>query len=177
MKKFLLLLCLLPLIAHASHEPWQSGGDLGRYGLPTWAALTTLAKNDKAGLTQFTYAFVSTLAITEILKRTVNEKRPERDSNNAFPSGHTSWAFAGAAFLQQRYGWSYGVPAYFAATLVGMTRMQLGAHHPHDVFAGAAIAIGMNLLFTKKYSANDPKFSLLPFMTDKQTGITARFKM
>jgi len=77
---------------------------------------------------------------------TVNRTRPN-GGHQSFPSGHTASAFAGAAFLQRRYGWKVGVPACFAATFVGYSRVESHNHYTSDVVAGAAIAIGANLIF------------------------------
>ncbi len=58
----------------------------------------------------------------------------------AFPSGHTSRAFAFAWAL------SYQVPdkrglLLIAAVLIGFSRVYIGAHFPLDVVAGAALGI------------------------------------
>ncbi len=58
----------------------------------------------------------------------------------AFPSGHTSRAFAFAWAL------SYQVPdkrvlIISAAALIGFSRVYIGAHFPLDVVAGAALGI------------------------------------
>ena len=84
----------------------------------------------------------------------INKQRPEgRNEFNSFPSGHTSSAFSGASFIQRRYGWKYGGPAYLLATLVAVSRTEApdGYHDGWDVLAGAAIGIGSTYLFTKPY--------------------------
>lgn len=45
------------------------------------------------------------------------------------------------------YGWSWGVPAYLAASFVGFTRVQSDEHYTHDVLVGAAIGILSNYDF------------------------------
>lgn len=137
-------------------------GDIGQIALPVAAAATIAIKWDKEGAIQFAESFGTMEAVTLGLKYTVNEIRP-LGGNHSFPSGHTASAFAGASFLQQRYGWNFGVPAYVAATLVGISRITSHEHHWYDVVAGAAIGVGANLIFTKKYQQNTVAISPVPF--------------
>ena len=52
-----------------------------------------------------------------------------------------------ATFIQQRYGWQYGLPAYVAASYVGYTRVASDQHYLEDVLAGAAIgALAVGIL-------------------------------
>ena len=72
---------------------------------------------DHHGLGQLGLAYASTMAVVYILKPIVDRTRPDGDGQS-FPSGHAASAFVGAAFLQRRYGWRFGVPAYALANLV-----------------------------------------------------------
>lgn len=76
--------------------------------------------------------------ITTALKVAVDRTRPN-GSNHAFPSGHTSAAFASAAVLQGHYGWKVGLPAYAVAGFVGWTRVRDDVHWLSDVVFGAAV--------------------------------------
>ena len=58
------------------------------------------------------------MAVVYVLKPLVDRTRPD-GGHQWFPSGHTASAFAGAAFLQMRYGWALGAPAYAVASFVG----------------------------------------------------------
>jgi membrane-associated phospholipid phosphatase len=124
-------------------------GDIGAVILPAGAAVGALVIKDHQGLGQLALAYVSTMAIVYMLKPTVDRTRPD-GGGQSFPSGHAASAFAGAAFLQRRYGWRLGVPAYALATYVGWSRVEADRHHPSDVMASAAIGIGANLLFTRR---------------------------
>jgi undecaprenyl-diphosphatase len=56
----------------------------------------------------------------------------------AFPSGHTSTAFACATVL----AWSdrrLAIPAYVLATLIGISRVYVGVHWPLDIIGGAVL--------------------------------------
>ncbi|MDY6766070.1 MAG: phosphatase PAP2 family protein [Candidatus Nanohaloarchaea archaeon] len=65
--------------------------------------------------------------------------------SGAFPSGHTTLAFAVATVLQQELG---GTDYYLflLAALVGTSRLYLGLHWPGDVVAGAVLGVAAGLL-------------------------------
>jgi undecaprenyl-diphosphatase len=54
----------------------------------------------------------------------------------SFPSGHSAAAFAGAWLLRRHYPELAGL-WYAIASLVGFSRMYVGAHYPGDVLSGA----------------------------------------
>jgi len=103
------------------------------------------------GLVQFAEAFAASQIITHGLKYTVNERRPNGICCNSFPSGHTSAAFMGAAFIERRYGWRYAIPAYLGATYVGYSRVKTRNHYLTDVMAGALIGTLSSYYFTRPY--------------------------
>lgn len=78
---------------------------------------------------------------TEVLKRSVGRNRPDGSDPRSFPSGHTSNAFAWATVARHHYGAKVGVPAYAAAALVGMSRIERDKHHLSDVVAGATLGL------------------------------------
>ncbi len=129
----------------------RTAGDVGQIVLPASAVLTTLVLKDGEGFKEFAKAFLVTMGATYGLKAVVHERRPTGTGDDSFPSGHTSSAFGGAGFLQMRYGWTAGIPAYLAAGFVGYSRVEVKAHHVQDVLASAAIGIGSNLIFTTPY--------------------------
>lgn len=86
---------------------------------------------------------------TGALKYTVNETRPNGGAHS-FPSGHASAAFTGAEFIRKEYGWSWGAPAYLAASFVAWSRVEADKHYTHDVLAGAAIGILANHDFWRR---------------------------
>lgn len=62
----------------------------------------------------------------------------------SFPSGHTAVIFALAAavaLIWRRLAW----PSFALATLVGLSRILIGAHWPSDVLAGAWVGIAWTL--------------------------------
>jgi membrane-associated phospholipid phosphatase len=126
----------------------QRAGDVGQFLLPAGAAGAALLAHDRHGLRQLAEAYASTLAVVSVLKPVVDRTRPN-GGRYSFPSGHTASAFAGAAFLQLRYGWRLGAPAYALASFVGYSRVESHEHYTSDVLAGAAIAVAANLVFTR----------------------------
>lgn len=69
------------------------------------------------------------------------------ETDNSFPSGHTSVAFATATSVAIIYKkWYIVVPAYAWASGVGYSRLYLGEHYPSDVLAGAAVGAGSAII-------------------------------
>ena len=101
------------------------------------------AFGDQVALTVLSHGLAQT--ITQVLKITVAYPRPDGVGNDAFPSGHTTFAFTGAALLAHEYGnqsaW-YTVGGYTVATGVGAFRLLKNRHWLADVLFGAGVGIG-----------------------------------
>ena len=128
----------------------ETAGDILAYGLPAVAAGITYHYKDGEGALQFGESGILTLALTQSMSLMVNEQRPN-GKDHSFPSGHTAYAFFAAEFVNERYGWEAGIPAFVAASFVGYSRVEAKAHFVHDVVAGAGVGIGSSWLFTKPY--------------------------
>ena len=150
--KILLCIILLPWFAFGK-DLFELYGDIFAVVLPVYALLETYKREDKKGRIQFIKSYASTMGVTYALKYTINSRRPN-GGFHSFPSGHTASAFAGAGFLQVRYGWKVGVPSLILAGLVGASRVSSKKHWVRDVIGGAAIGIGANIIFTKNLSAD-----------------------
>jgi membrane-associated phospholipid phosphatase len=156
----------------------QDMGDYAQHA-PALASLALiLIKKDKKGFWQFSKSYGTNLALTYLLKTVINKDRPDgRTDGHAFPSGHTSVAFQGASFLQKRYGWTYGIPAYVVATFVGYSRIE-GIHHRHDawdVLGGALVGIGSTYLFTTPYAKEHFELSYRSSQGNYLVGLKYKF--
>lgn len=142
--------CLITAAPARAGDVVARAGDLGEVALPAAALLAVALHQDGEGAKDFAQAYISTLAVVYGLKLSVDRRRPD-GGRRSFPSGHTASAAAGAAFLQRRYGWRYGLPAYAAAGFVGYSRLHARRHFASDVLVGGALGIGANALFTKRH--------------------------
>ncbi len=149
---FLLMSLLSPIgTASAKEGNIERAGDILQLLIPATAYGTAFFLDDRSGMTQFYKSFLTNLGVTFALKLSINKERPNHSDNNSFPSGHTSAAFQGAAFIQKRYGWKYAIPAYAGATFVGYSRVYARKHYLEDVVAGAVIGIVSSYYFTTPY--------------------------
>ena len=93
--------------------------------------------------------------IVQSVKNTTRVQRPDGFGHNAFPSGHTATAFAGAELLREEYGSVsplYGLAGYTAASLTGFLRICNNRHWFRDVIAGA----GVGMLCTRAATLLEP---------------------
>lgn len=163
---FILLLSSANASAHS--ESFETYGDVGQFAIPLTALFIAWAKDDPQGMYQLGKGWAYTQAVTHGLKLTVHARRPNGVDCNSFPSGHTSSAFSGAAFLHHRYGWQYGLPAYIAATGVGASRIEASKHWQLDVLAGAAIAYGVSYFVTERCTITNLQLAPARFGKDGQ---------
>ena len=114
-------------------------GDVGKLAIPAAAAALSLFNDDADGLKQLFVSGVATAGATYALKYSIRETRPD-GGRHSFPSGHTSLAFTGAAYVHRRYGWQWGIPFELAAAIVAYSRVDARRHYWYDVVASAGIA-------------------------------------
>ena len=145
----------------------ERSGEIIRIILPLTAVGMTVYHDDQEGLIQFSKSFLTTLGASYALKYSINTDRPDGGAHS-FPSGHAATAFSGASFLQRRYGWKYGIPAYIAASFVGWSRIESDNHYLKDVLAGAALGVISTYIFTDPYTNG---ITATPFVVEGQYGI------
>jgi membrane-associated phospholipid phosphatase len=106
-------------------------GKRGRQALlqttpPLWFATITVEYPVK-------YYFRRRRPFVDVVQAIAVGKKP---GTYSFPSGHSAAAFAGAWLLTRHYP-RLAALWYVIASLVGFSRIYLGAHYPGDVFSGA----------------------------------------
>lgn len=132
MKKLLIITIFLYIHSSFSKNiTIETSGDILIVALPVITGSTTLILGDKKGAWQFSKGFLVNGAVSFGLKSNIEKERPDMNGTNSFPLAHTSITFQSASFIQNKYGWKYGIPAY--------------------ILAGAVIDIGSAYLFTTPY--------------------------
>ena len=112
----LALLCMAPNPAAArtsekSPKTPEIAGDIAAVALPAAGLIVSLAVGDRQGVKQLALACAADLAVGYGLKYAIGKSRPAGHEGPAFPSIHSAVAFAGASYIQRRYGWKFGAPA------------------------------------------------------------------
>ena len=155
-----------------SRKAVRTSGDVGAILLPVAGLTVILINKDWQGLKQGVFAGATTLGVTYALKYIVKKDRPDHSDRHSFPSMHTSVSFTAASFIQRRYGWKWGIPAYVVSSYVGWSRVYGKKHDWWDVAAGAAIGIGSSYIFTRPF-AKKHNLTLSPVAGDGHCGFYA----
>lgn len=132
------------------------------YGLGIW--LDNLDYNKKS--IHMVKSTIYAALFTSILKYTIREPRPNSENREAFPSGHTTTAFAFASVIGTEHEWYWALPAYGLATMTAFSRINDNAHQLHDVIAGAVVgtSYGLSIHYMNKNKENIfTKTQVLPF--------------
>ena len=148
----MLACCGLFVPAAVAGDRTEKAGNVVALALPAAAlAATVIGEHDRSGTVQLVQSIAASSAATLVLKSAVHSRRPNGDCCDSFPSLHSSVAFGAASFVQRRYGWRYGLPAYGAAAFVAYSRVQSDRHRWGDVAAGAAIGVLGSHLYVAPY--------------------------
>ena len=149
---FSILICMVFISKiKAQNINYEKIGDNLQIALPVSAfASSFIWKDNQKAPLQFIKTMGSSFIVTHSLKRIINKERPN-GGEYSFPSGHTSAAFTGAAFIEKRYGLKAGIPAYILASYVGWSRVYSSYHDYYDVLAGALLGVGSAYIFTKPF--------------------------
>jgi membrane-associated phospholipid phosphatase len=135
---------------------WNNLSNTSKYvsvGVPVGYFVAGLIHNNKDLKQKAAYTAATILlntATTTLLKNVVKRERPYHtytgifpnkiESDYAFPSGHTSIAFATATSLAiTTKKWYVAVSAFAWSASVGYSRIYLGQHYPSDVIMGAVV--------------------------------------
>lgn len=159
-----------------SRKAVKTSGDVLLVAMPVATLTGVLIERDWTGLKQAAFTTATTLGATYLLKYTVKKTRPDGSDCHSFPSAHTSILFANAGFVERRYGWKLGVPAFALATYVGWSRTYARKHDWWDVVTGAAIGAGSAYIFTRPWSRNH-NLSIAPVSDGEHFGLVASFTL
>ncbi len=160
----------LPSLAQ-SRTAVDTSTDILMFAPGAAGACVSLLKGDYKGLLQLVESGATAVAASYLLKHIVKKERPDGSDNKSFPSNHTAAAFAGAAFLQRRYGWKYGIPAYAVSACVACGRVYAKKHDFWDVLAGAAIGVGCAYIYTRPFTLEHKVVVAPAFTPDGGPGI------
>lgn len=153
----------------------ELSGDILEYAMPAAALTSTFIwKDDTHPTWQFVKSYGSAIVVCRILKVTIDKERPD-GGVHSFPSGHTTSAFASAAFMERRYGWKVGIPAYVMAGYVGWSRVYAERHDWWDVLGGAVLGTTASYIFTKAYKRDDLSLSFNVAPQNYQFGLVYNF--
>jgi undecaprenyl-diphosphatase len=137
---------------------------LGDHGL-MWAATTVWRIRhrgpDRArSVRALTIAGLESSLVNAGIKQLVGRARPDSSNlglseggvpvrapkTSSFPSGHTLAAFCAATVMSKPGDRAGNALLFTSATLVGLSRLHLGAHHASDVLGGVAIGTALGLV-------------------------------
>ncbi|QWV95586.1 phosphatase PAP2 family protein [Geomonas oryzisoli] len=124
--------------------------------IPVSAIAIAFFKHDTEGEKQWLRNLAVNQALTSVARLGFNETDWGRRPNGhpyGFPSGHVAFAGSGAAFLSERYGWKYGVPAWLATAYVAYNRVDNNDHRWRDVIASGLLSYGVGKLFVTPENA------------------------
>jgi Membrane-associated phospholipid phosphatase len=158
-----------------SRKTIRATGDVVAAAIPAACLISTVALHDWEGLKQGAWAGVSSVGLTFILKEVIDKERPDKSNHKSFPSMHSAASFTGAAFIQKRYGWKWGIPVYAAAGFVGWSRVYGKKHDWWDVAAGATMGVASAYLFTRPF-AEKYKLSISPAAGPEHIGFYASLR-
>ena len=152
---FTILVVIAMLGSHVCHaSDKDKRADILMLALPASAYLLTLHKQDEPGAWMLARSLGLSAVTTLALNSVIEKDSPNGSSDDAFPSGHAAIAFGAAGFIQKRYGWRPGIPAYVVASYVGWLRVETDDHDTADVIGGVAVGILSSYLLTQSFNDN-----------------------
>lgn len=186
------LICMS--VASAQTEPADDGGfdeggwdettaEIITYGMPVAALGIAQLKGDKEGRNEWFWTLVATNTLQGAVKLAFKDsewgKRPGSTNRYSFPSGHTANGVAISEFLLERYGWRYGIPAYFGTGFVVWERLNDQKHNERDIYAGAAIGFIVATWITEEYipKGKNAPLAVVPVVDAENVGLLLHYRL
>ena len=151
------------LPAAAAGKSLRNAGNILVVALPVSAVGVSLLHNgDWRGLSQFAVSAGLTVGAAYALRQAIRVRRPDHSDFNSFSPPDVALADSSAAYLWQRYGWRYGVPAYIGRFVVSYALSDDKKNHWYDTLASSALAFGFNYAIVTRYHPQRYRVSLEP---------------
>jgi hypothetical protein len=154
----------------AAVESWEvAAADVLTGVVPLGALGLAQYKEDKEGRRQWFWSTATSLVVNTAARVAFNDTDyGERPNGHpyGFPSGHMSFIVSGGAFLQERYGYRWGVPAHLMSAYVAYVRVETGHHRWRDVIAAAALSYGVSRIFVTPY---ETEVAVAPLVSEDGT--------
>ncbi|HZP14120.1 MAG TPA: hypothetical protein VFB36_17015 [Nevskiaceae bacterium] len=113
-----------------------------------------LGENDNRGMKQWMWSTAIDEVVLTAARVGFNEtswgKRPNGNAYG-FPSGHAGFLYSQTAFLQYRYGWTWGVPSFVVATGVNYIRVRYHKHRWRDIIAAGGLSYALSWPVVSRY--------------------------
>ncbi|MBI5407178.1 MAG: phosphatase PAP2 family protein [Nitrospirae bacterium] len=164
----------------------ESFGSYPSFGIMgVFYAAGSLFENDRArrvAMDAFASSLVGAGVITTTMKVIVGRRRPGETGeayhfrpfggDHSFPSGHTTQAFSLASVIAEYYDERWvDLTSYGIATLVGLARVEQGAHFPSDVLAGAIIGTLVGKSIVRYHQGSRTRVTIVPAAGDQTLGV------
>ena len=131
---------------------------VGRYVLPRAEGQPRTNKVSHLGFDLIRGLIVSQ-ALTQGIKVAVRRDRPTGECC-AFPSGHSSTAFATASVIERHLGYRGAIPTYLIASYVALSRLHDNRHWLSDVLFGGALGVASGWTVVGRHGRSN--YALIP---------------
>ena len=167
----------------------ESFGSYPSFGIMgAFYAAGSLLEDDRArkvAMDAFASSLVGAGVITTTMKVIVGRRRPDESGeayhfrpfggDDSFPSGHTTQAFSLASVIAEYYDERWvDLTSYGIATLVGLARVEQGAHFPSYVLAGAIIGTVVGKSIVRYHQGSHTRLTMLPAGDGQTLGVWLR---
>lgn len=122
-------------------------------------------------------SYVITGLFTQILKHTIRRQRPY-ESNDSFPSGHSSSVFSIASVVASVYKDTKWVPpvVYSLASLTAISRLHNQAHWASDIFFGSAMGFFVGKSLVRFHQDKPSNLTFIPVVSSEASSIALLYQ-